>query len=119
MRKVKTFRLTQDHLTLLRNSKVSEELSGMEYGAAEIDPKYPYGGGDVELDMAELLGVELVDGEYLSQADRRRLCKLHGETPIALQIVLQMGEFRPGVFTRNETWMPWQRVGDPREDGVK
>lgn len=103
-----TFTLTEDLVTLLRNSFVTEGLTGCEYGAAEIDPKRPYGNSDVATDIAELLAWAIPEGG-LSEAQREDARTLHGLTPLALQVVLSTGSFRPGVYRRTEpygsTWV--------------
>ncbi len=106
----KQFVLTEEHITLLRGSYVDRELSDIEYGAAQIDPKRPYGNSDVESDLAWILGVELVDGEHLRQEDRERIVKLHQETPTALQIVLATGSFQPGTYEAAPYGIDWKLV---------
>lgn len=95
------FELTEDHVKLLRASWVNRELSGVEYGAAEIDPKRPYGNSAVEHDIAEILGMEILadeEGDYIPEATRTRCRELHEQTPTALQVVLSTGSFEPGVY---------------------
>lgn len=107
-----TFTLTEQHITLLRASCVLAGLSGYEHGAAAIDPKRPYGNSDVIRDVARLIGVELVDDEYLRKADRERCSLLHEQTPTALQIVLVTGVFQPGVYRMADRFdvRSWQMV---------
>lgn len=105
------FTLTAEHITLLRASWVNRELGGYEYGAAAINPKRPYGNSDVERDIAKLLGIELIDGEYLTEADRQRCRELHEQTATALQIVLATGQFQPGVYRLADDYgKDWQLV---------
>jgi hypothetical protein len=94
------FALTEDHLALLRRSYVMDHVSEVEYGAAWIDPKRPYGNSSVELDIAEILGWPFDEDGDLTGAQRDRARKLQDETPTALQIVLCTGEFRPGTYRR-------------------
>ena len=98
------FELLPEHIKLLRASWVNEQLSDGDYGAAEIDSKRPYGNKDVEMDIAEELGFEILtdrDGEtHISAEVADRCNKLHSETPIALQIVLSTGVFEPGLYLR-------------------
>jgi hypothetical protein len=104
------FVLTEEHVTLLRNSNVNDELSRVEYGAAQIDGKRPYGNSDVLMDIASLLGVEKIetaDGEsVIRKEDGDRLERLHRETPTALQVVLASGSFTPGTY---QTSSPYHR----------
>lgn len=105
------FEMTEDHLTLLRNSYVRDDLSDIEYGSAWIDPKRPYGSSAVEKSIAKLLGIELIDGEHLRGPDRARCRKLHEDTPMALQIVLVTGTFKPGVYRRPDPYdKKWELV---------
>lgn len=90
----RTFVLTDEHLKLLRAMCVGWQ--DCEYGAPEIDPKRPYGNSGVEADIHELLTNER---EYeLTEAQRERYSQLHRETQVALEIMLQCGELRPGTF---------------------
>jgi hypothetical protein len=116
------FRLTHDHLKLLRRATVG--WCGDEYGAPEIDPKRPYGNSDVSLDVADLLGWPVpVDGEghvdyegaaWDALCDRAR--RVHLETQTALQIVvLNAGnQATPGLYRQTDEYdrHSWARVGD-------
>lgn len=108
-----TFELTADLVKLLRASWVNEELSGDEYGAAEIDPKRPYGNSDVELDIAEELGW-LPGEDGPTDEERARARELHALTPTALQVVLSTGSFEPGTYRRITRYgNRWERVNAP------
>lgn len=96
-----TFVLTDQHLTLLRAADVQWDET--EFGAPAIDPKRPYGNGDVVGDMARLLGVELPE-DAGSIVVTQELTRLHAETKTALQIVLGTGRFEPGTYVRSHTW---------------
>lgn len=106
------FNLTEDHITLLRRSYVSPELSGVETGAAEIDGKRPYGNSDVDLDVAEILGWadapgwddQLDEDGQLPEAWVKKAMELHEQTPVALQIVLSTGSFVPGLYRRSSRY---------------
>jgi hypothetical protein len=63
---------TVDHLTLLKQS--CWDWNDMEFGAASMDGKRPYGNSDVEADLAEHL-------PHLSEQDRIRV---HCELPAVL-----------------------------------
>lgn len=59
---------TADHLVLVAAARW--DWDEHEFGAVSVDPKRPYGNGDVEDDLAELL-------PHLSAEDRlRRHCEL-------------------------------------------
>lgn len=87
--------VTEDHLTLL-TSGVYIRWDSCEFGAPYIDPKRPYGNGDVFDDMAELLP-HLAD-------DRMALARLHGDLLLVLDIVLSTRSFRPGVYVRKSVY---------------
>ncbi len=101
------FTLTDEHVELLRNMWVVWQ--DCETGAPEIDPKRPYGNSNVARDVAETLGW-IEDGGELDDDDAERAMTLHRETATALQIVLCVGRFEPGVYDRvdyhnNRVWM--------------
>ncbi len=103
------FTITEEHLKLLRRAYVSWE--DCEYGAPAIDCKRPYGNSSVEEDMAEILGVPLIDGEYLPDEDRARLRVRHLETQTALEIILRTGTFQTGTYRRSDGWSrDWELV---------
>jgi hypothetical protein len=106
-----TFDLTGDLVKLLRASVVDRELSEWEYGAAQIDPKRPYGNSDVERDIATTLGW-IPDSADIEVEDemRARAKALHAQTPMALQVVLESGSFAPGRYERKRYVGTWQRV---------
>jgi len=84
----KTFILREEHLILLRNMYVS--WWDCEYGAPSINCKRPYGNSDVIRDIAEILELRSKDDDSdLTEEQEKELDKLHLETKIALQIVLQ------------------------------
>ncbi len=56
LREPDRFILTDEHVKLLRQANVSWD--GCEFGAPGIDPKRPYGNGDVHSDIVEILGIE-------------------------------------------------------------
>lgn len=108
------FELSPDVITLLRASNVDHRLSDMEYGAAWIDPKRPYGNSDVETDIAEQLGWA-VGRDGLSQDERDQARELHAQTPTALQIVLSVGFFEPGIYERTRSYgRDWNLVKPTR-----
>lgn len=96
------FTVTENHLKLLRSMYVGWQ--GCESGAPEIDPKRPYGNSDIEPDIHEILTGET---EYdLTEQQRDKYQALHRETAAALQIVLSVGKFEPGIY---ETIRPFNR----------
>ncbi|CAB4203472.1 hypothetical protein UFOVP1382_88 [uncultured Caudovirales phage] len=86
LEKATSFVFTRAHEKLLRASRCG--WSYVEFGAAQIDDKRPYGNGDVEADVCRILGwAKGADGEW-SGAQRLLAARLHAETRVALQIVL-------------------------------
>lgn len=104
-----TFNLTEDLITLLRNSCVCDRLTDCEYGAAEIDPKRPYGNSYVAGDIAELLGWEFDPDDGLTHEQADAAYEIHSQTPTALQIVLKTSSFTPGEYVR-ERYNDWKLI---------
>jgi hypothetical protein len=90
----RTFVVTEEHIKLLKAMCVAWQ--DCEYGAPEIDPKRPYGNSSVECDIHEILTDER--NYELTDEQRERYSRLHHETQIALEIMLQCGELRPGTY---------------------
>lgn len=109
-----TFELTEDHLKLLRKAVVRWE--DCEYGAPAVDPKRPYGNSSgIEVQIAEILGWDMfIDQDefpHLSRQQYDRARQLHGETTVALQIVLRLGTFETGTYERSQRWEDdWKAV---------
>lgn len=104
---IETFTLTEQHLKLIQRMNVVWYYS--EAGAPGVDPKRPYGNGDVESDMAEILGVSYdpEKDDAATKAQALAFKELHAET--ALQIVLEASTFEPGVFQREHYVGKWTR----------
>jgi hypothetical protein len=104
------FTLTADHVTLLRHMSVG--WHGIEYGAPAIEPKRPYGNGDVEQDIHEILTGRREPLEDLARQEREalqaRYRQLHEETRTALQVVLAAGSFEPGEYMADRSSRNWQ-----------
>lgn len=124
---VTEFTVTGTHLELLRNTCVW--WNHAEFGAPGIDPKKPYGNGDVLRDIARILGVP--DSEWLidpgddyegPEPDAEAgFLRLHAETGIVLQIVLAAGQFQPGRYVRDPyrtNWRPADPEGPDHAHGV-
>lgn len=106
----KIFEVTEDHLKLISASYV--DWFDCEYGAACINPKRPYGNGDVETDVCEILGIDTdEDGEYTKDS-LKRAGEIHKETKTALQICLSLLEFKPGVYVTTDDicFRTWRHV---------
>ena len=109
-RAVTEFTLTADHIKLLRHANVGWD--GVEWGAPEIDPKRPFGNGDMWKDVARILGWPPVEGDegdddFYAYYDEARA--IHGELGTALQIVLATGSFEPGSYVCTKYHRDWRR----------
>jgi len=130
----KKFELKPEHIKLAERMYVG--WNDCEFGAPEIDPKRPYGNGDVHQDMLEILGLETVkDGIYKFQLGEREwllkgedefniyiidgadeealideLDKLHQEMQTALQVILSTKTFEPGTYEAEPYSSTWKRV---------
>ncbi len=92
LEKATTFVFTRAHEKLIRSMRVGWQYT--EFGAPEIDPKRPYSNGDVEADVCRILGwAKGADGEW-SGAQRVAAAKLHADTRVAFQIIVdKLGGF--------------------------
>jgi len=109
---MKSFKLKQEHIKLLKNAYISWD--DCEYGAPAIDCKRPYGNSDVEMEMVKILGYKVFeDGhgdKHLTKEQSDYLRKLHEETQDALQIILRNLEVKPGVYEASEYGSDWKFV---------
>jgi hypothetical protein len=96
------FTITDDHLLLLKRMHFRFE-AGIEFGAPAVDPKRPYGNGDVFGDMRHILGVEAED----TTEGRTELSELHREMALVLQIGCRLGRFETGTYTREPYSINW------------
>lgn len=101
---IKRFALKEEHINLLTNSNVYWNES--YYGAAGIYPKKPYGNSNVSKSLADIMG-EVFDENNTEQ--HKRMLKLHEETEIALQIILDSKSFEPGVYEKID-YDKWKRT---------
>jgi len=129
LNRVTEFRLTEDHLKLIKRMFIDWDDSAYE-GAPAVGLKRPYGNSDVYFDVAEILAdgsdvdamssynrdgelkkLTLVDGREFTLED---LVKLHQETGVALQICTCTLSFQTGVYRKRELYnsLSWERVGD-------
>lgn len=105
----KTFTVTDDHYVLFRRANITWD--NCEYGAPEINPKRPYGNGDVARDIHEILGWPMECNEYEEyELDDDRAWEIHKQMETALQIMVQHpGEDIRGQWVR-EGWSKWTRA---------
>ena len=108
---------------LITETKIIAEINYAHSDAKWIRThKKPYGNSAVGRDIAEILEAPdedwvFVDGQKADPTDEaeERLMRLHVEAMFALQIVLTVGEFRPGRYQRSEWWnTDWRLVEDGR-----
>lgn len=111
------FRVEPAHVALLQNSYVG--WNDCESGSASIDCKRPYGnsGRQIYADMGRILelkaaGVDRYDEPEWSDEQLDYLNRLHAETETALQIFLQMGAMRPGLYEREKYVGRWEYIGE-------
>ena len=107
----KTFRLTEDHIKLLRAANISWQNA--EFGAPCVDGKRPYGNSNVIKDLIEILGIEVKTCPHCEEPldlDEAPLCKIHLEVETALQIVLATGSFAPGLYDAGKYGSDWALV---------
>lgn len=112
-----TFILTGQHVKLLRQANVS--WNDCEFGAPCVDPKRPYGNGNVYEDMANILGVVWqrdVEDDYMPLSFRIRFDELHKELETALQVVMASGSFEPGTYIADAYSSNWKLKGANNED---
>ena len=112
-----TFFLREEHFKLL--AQANWQWQDCEFGAPKMDPKRPYGNSDVITDIAEILGD---DGEMcphcsqpLEELDDEKYRILHGELPVALQIIFNVSTLAPGEYRNvaDEYATPqWKRIGN-------
>jgi len=104
-----TFWLTEIHLRLAREMYVSWD--GTEFGAPAIDPKRPYGNGDVLGDMREMMS----EPDAWSDDGLR---EIHSQMQTAIQIILNLApkSALPGLYQREKyggTWTLESLEGSP------
>lgn len=92
------FKIDDRHLTLFKRMNV--DWWGVEFGAPAIDPKRPYGNGDVIKDMRDILHLSVEedeDGLFPPEFDRA-MADLHAEMKTALQVCLSTQSFETGLY---------------------
>lgn len=106
------FVVTHDHLKLLQRMWISWEYC--EYGAPAVDCKRPYGNGDVEGDIAEILGWEYDKDNWDGMPDdlREAASSIHKEMKMVLQILVVNLHIYPGTYERPDPYgTNWSYVG--------
>lgn len=107
---VDRFTLTEQHLSLMRRANIRWNDDAYE-GSPEVDLKRPYGNGHVVRDVAEILGYEWDWEEELPEELYNELFVWHREMEYALQVVLAVQSFEPGVYeTPRYRYNGWTKV---------
>lgn len=111
----KTFTVKEEHIKLLKNLCFSYD-DYMEFGAPTVDPKRPYGNGDVYGDIGEILGWEKeeLESEYYdeytySDEQRKAMDKLHREMEIVLQILVKNLSIELGEYEASQYGINWTK----------
>jgi hypothetical protein len=108
MENVRRFKLTEQHIKLLRAAYVDYN-DYCEHGAPCINPKRPYGNSFVEGDIHYILTGKRAE-EELSDTLTRKYNTLHEETATALQIILATGKFQVGTYELEGYGVDWKKV---------
>ncbi|MFF5109822.1 hypothetical protein [Streptosporangium sp. NPDC000509] len=101
------FIMLPEHIALLRRGHTSW-VGDDRGGAPGLSHKRPFGNSDVYDDIAEIVDGRIT-GEH-SDADKARYDRLFAECTLALQIVLQTGQFEPGHYVLRGLPSRWQRA---------
>jgi hypothetical protein len=87
-----------------------------ETGAPCVNGKRPYGNSSVLYDIADILGVPLVEVDSearLPDSEIPRLWDRHLEMKNFLEILCRFGEIPSGVYKRRATHCAWEKVVPP------
>ena len=109
--KLDQFDVTQDHLRLLRRMNAS--WWDCEWGAPGIDPKRPYGNGDVVRDIGTILDwpfVETEDGLAIPPGMRVKALTIHREMETVLQILVAVDHLCVGSYVADQYRRNWRQV---------
>ena len=100
------FKITKEHILLAKNMIIS--WWDCEYGAPCIDPKRPYGNGDVRGDICRILGKKMIkiddEEDGYKEKDLEYAAKIHEEMKIALQIFLCTKSFKIGTYEMKDRY---------------
>lgn len=106
-RGLERFTVTDEHLKLARRMYIRYE-DAIEFGGPAIDPKRPYGNGDVYRDMREILGYPDPDDDPDIDGDEASMLRLHKEMATVLQIALRTGRFEAGEYVADRYSRNWR-----------
>lgn len=97
------FRVTEDHIKLLQHVNISFNDGEIDK-VPGIDTKRPFGNGDFQTDIAEILGWEISDDEEMFE----RAEDLLRDLKKPLQIVLNTLSFKPGLYVSEDYGIEWK-----------
>lgn len=105
-----TFKLTEAHIKLLSNANIG--WADIEWGAPCIDGKRPFGNGDVHGDIARILGFPESDDEDEPYPESLidYFNTVYKQLETALQVVLSVQTFEPGVYEAENYSNKWKRT---------
>lgn len=110
---VKRFQLTDEHIALLTgNGRVWIEWDHAMNGAPCMDAKRPYGNSDLPRDIADILGWEYDPEEGVSNEQFARALRLHNQTQMALEVILNARTFEPGTYQTGPWGVDWKRIDE-------
>jgi hypothetical protein len=115
------FKLTEDHLKLVRQLQVDVERVDDELEGPQISGKRPFGNSDIFEDMFLILygkpeNEDLDVNPWDEQEDPwdidqlENMKKLLGELPYALDIVLYTGKFETGEYKTKTYLRDWKKI---------
>lgn len=109
--KGKSLTVTDEHLLLLKRTYITWDPC--EYGAPEINPKRPYGNGDVAQDIYEILGWPIGCQDCGVEYDDERARSIHVEMEAVVKVALHnVGEDIRGEWRNASDYGDnWERVG--------
>ena len=107
------FQLTEEHVKLMRQFNIRWNDDDYD-GAPSVDGKRPFGNGDWENDVAEILGIEPIEHDDMEdetiypRGTSERIQTLYREMDQALQVVLASGSFVVGRYEAEEYHNNWK-----------
>lgn len=106
------FRLTSEHLKLLKNSRWTWASNGTPC----MDPEHPYGDFDVIGSMPKILGYSTDEDFDHPQDLECRMNELHEEIITAIEIIFRTGSMELGLYRASydpeRFQCDWSRISD-------
>ena len=107
------FDLTEEHVKLIRQFNIRWDDSAYE-GAPAVDAKRPFGNGDWESDICEIIGIEPIEHDDMEdetiypKGTHEHVTALFRELEQALQVVCASGSFKVGRYETREYSNDWK-----------